>query len=42
MSKNNKLIDLAKYLRRFSYRVQDFIKYRMLVNQKHILFVGGN
>ncbi|CAD8102039.1 unnamed protein product [Paramecium primaurelia] len=42
MSKNNKLIDVAKYLRRFYYRVQNFVEYRMLVNQKHILFVGGN
>ncbi|CAD8066387.1 unnamed protein product [Paramecium sonneborni] len=42
MSKNNKLIDVAKYLRRFYYRVHNFVEYRMLVNQKHILFVGGN
>ncbi|CAD8072288.1 unnamed protein product [Paramecium sonneborni] len=42
MSKNNKLIDVAKYLRRFFYRVQNFFEYRMLVNQKHILLVGGN
>ncbi|CAD8173791.1 unnamed protein product [Paramecium pentaurelia] len=42
MSKNNKLINVAKYLRRFFYKVQNFIEYRMLVNQKHILFVGGN
>lgn len=38
---SKKLIDLAKHARRISYRIKDFFSYKVMVNTKHVLFVGG-
>ena len=33
---------LKFYLRSFSYRVRDFIKYRLMVTSKQLLIIGGS
>lgn len=39
--KEKKLVDIGKHIRRISYKVQNFFKYRVMVNSKHMIIVGG-
>ncbi|KAM3144402.1 hypothetical protein pb186bvf_003566 [Paramecium bursaria] len=39
--KQQKLIDVTKYLRRLQYKIRDFIQYRITTDKKHVLLVGG-
>lgn len=43
MSKREqKLIDIAKRLRKVKYRLSNFYEYQVMVNYKHLLLVGDS